>query len=738
MNRTNMLNKTFGLSLLALATFTLGGCGEDRTTTNQDTLNPDGFYARFDPANGVIPFPNNLLFSGSTDGTLNIPVADTADYSDPQVALNALDGFSTVAPITAQFSSGIDSATLVAGETVRLFEATLTTGAVTAINSELIAGTDYSVVLSPVDTSNATISILPLRPLAANSSYLVTFSRGISDTLGNAANPELSYALAKGTTPLVDDTGCLIDLTTCTTSYGAFTDDDINDPEPLETAGQKAGKLELVRQLTNAAELAVATYTITNDGTDTVTDLAASDIVLSWSFTTQSIGNVLSTVWSNTLPNTITASVSSVDPATLGLSNVTLHEGTLDVPYYLSTADSNCDTIETFSSCPPLHEYWKNSDLFFLNPLNNVPVATTTQTVPLLMTQPNTGTMPAGGWPVVIFQHGITQDRSNLLAVADTLATAGFAAVAIDLPLHGITDNTSPLYMAGIERTFDLDLIDNTTGAEGGDTLIDESGAHFLNLKNLLVGRDNLRQGIVDLMTLKASLVNIANIDSSNVFFVGHSLGAMAGIPFLSFETAVQDAVLAMPGSGIPRLLDGSVNYGPEMEATLATAGVMKGSADYESFLTAAQTALDSADPINYTSSVGNNRGLLLFEVVGGNSSLPDQTIPNNLWPYATTASSPSPLAGTDPLAESLGLVKVDPADSTTTSGIDLQAWVRFNAGHHGSLLTPNDADGNVDALSEQVTTEMQSQMATFLATTGTTVTISDSTLIDVVVSTVP
>ena len=53
---------------------------------------PDPFGPLFDPANSVIPFPTNLLFSGSADGTLNIPVEDETDISDPQVALNALDG----------------------------------------------------------------------------------------------------------------------------------------------------------------------------------------------------------------------------------------------------------------------------------------------------------------------------------------------------------------------------------------------------------------------------------------------------------------------------------------------------------------------------------------------------------------------------------------------------------------------------------------------------------------------
>ena len=46
-------------------------------------------------------------------------------------------------------------------------------------------------------------------------------------------------------------------------------------------------------------------------------------------------------------------------------------------------------------------------------------------------------TAPADGWPVVIFQHGIAQDKSNAAAIAGTLAIAGFATVAIDHPLHG-------------------------------------------------------------------------------------------------------------------------------------------------------------------------------------------------------------------------------------------------------------------------------------------------------------
>ena len=47
--------------------------------------------AQFDPAEGILPFPSNLLYLGTTDLTLNVPVEDPTDISDPAVALSALD-----------------------------------------------------------------------------------------------------------------------------------------------------------------------------------------------------------------------------------------------------------------------------------------------------------------------------------------------------------------------------------------------------------------------------------------------------------------------------------------------------------------------------------------------------------------------------------------------------------------------------------------------------------------------
>ena len=103
--------RTFRLILVALlVTSTLSACDSDKGTSNRDSIDTDTTnISNFDPANSVIPFPNDLLFKDTLDGTLNIPVADAADLSDPQVAMNALDGFSTVAPMSTGFLGAIDA-----------------------------------------------------------------------------------------------------------------------------------------------------------------------------------------------------------------------------------------------------------------------------------------------------------------------------------------------------------------------------------------------------------------------------------------------------------------------------------------------------------------------------------------------------------------------------------------------------------------------------------------------------
>ncbi|HRY16550.1 MAG TPA: hypothetical protein P5330_11850, partial [Candidatus Competibacteraceae bacterium] len=496
---------------------------------------PD-FYAEFNPAAGQLPFPTNLLFSGSIDGTLNIPVPDPDpdNPADPRLALNALDGFSTVAPLTAQFSSTLSADTVQAGDTVRVFEVELVNPfldpthpgpfAITRVRRELQADEDYSVSLLPQDPDQTTLNIYPLRPLTPKTGYLVVLTNGIQDRGGFEASPSPIYALTQLTIPLMD-------------ANGQSVIPGLSDAE--------AQALEPLRQLTNNQESAAASQGV-----------ARTSIVLSWTFMTQSIDDAFTALGENLKPLGMAVQPTGATTAAVGLGLPgfsDIYAGALAIPYYLDKDE-------------PLSGYWQTADSGAVTRYNPVPAATTVLQIPVLMTVPNAKSgqrKPARGWPVVIYQHGITRSRTDLLAVADALSFAGFAAVAIDLPLHGITDVNNPFYLPSMERTFDLDLVNNATGAPGPDGVIDASGSYFINLQSMLTTRDNLREGAQDLRQLTATLPLIdlngdqqPDFDTRRLQFVGHSLGGIVGGTFLGIENIVTSATLAMPGGGLPKLLD--------------------------------------------------------------------------------------------------------------------------------------------------------------------------------------
>lgn len=639
---------------------------------------PD-FYAEFNPATGQLPFPTNLLFSGSIDGTLNIPVPDPDNVSDPRVALNALDGFSTIAPLTAQFSSTLNADTVQAGSTVRVFEVELVNPfldpthpgpfTVTEVKRELHAGDDYSVSLFSQDSSQTTLNIHPLHPLAPKTGYLVALTHGIEDRSGFEASPSPAYALTQLPRPLVD-------------ANGQSVIPGLSDAE--------AQALEPLRQLTNSQESAAVSQ-----------GLSRNSIVLSWTFMTQSIDDAFTTIGQNLKPLRIAvratgATTAVIGPGLPGFSDI--YAGTLAIPYYLSKDQ-------------PLNGYWQTADGGAVTRYNPQPASTATLQIPVLMTAPNARSgqrKPANGWPVVIYQHGITRSRADLFLLADALSFIGFAAVAIDLPLHGVTDVNNPFYMSGMERTFDLDLVNNETGAPGPDGMIDASGSYFINLQNMLTGRDNLRQGAQDLRQLTAtlSLVDLngdqqPDLDATRIRFVGHSLGGIVGGTFLATEKNITSATLAMAGGGIPKLLEGSSAFGPIIAAGLADVGLIKGTPEYESYMTGYQTVLDAGDPINYAIQAARLHPIHLIEVVGGAGSLPDQVVPNSI--------EDAPLSGAEPLARIMGLQSVN---RSVHDDQGLRAIVRFTQGDHSSIINPSAAVG--------ATAEMQGQMIKFLQSEGT------------------
>ncbi|MBK6599709.1 MAG: hypothetical protein IPG25_18230 [Proteobacteria bacterium] len=666
---------------------------------------PASTAALFQVAQGILPFPTDLYFSGTTDGTVNIQ--PPSGLIPNQAGLNALDGFSTTAPIRVRFGSPLDPTSLTA-QTVRVYQVSIDNSTKATIGFQappnapaLTFGTDFSASLATdAGVGNTILEIKPLRPLnpstgATNNGYLVVLTNGIRTASGSPVTPDADYATIKAALP------------TC----ASITNATLNGVCRL-TGAQL--------QLASAAPLGPLAVN-------------PADVVLSFSFSTlatrDTLGVVAQLIFNPMAPNPPIA----VNPAVSIPLNVfsaalppiaNARVGTLTVPYYSPIASGRNDasvlTKNWVAAGPPPAPLTDPSNERNLTRFNPIPAVTAQKAIPLLVTVPNAaagpaGVKPANGWPVVIFQHGITGDRSNALALAPAFAQAGWVVAAVDLPYHGVTSAANPLYQANNEQTFDLDLVNNSTSAPGPDSLTDPSGTHYINLTNVRASRDSLRQGAANLLALTRALPTLdldgnpatVDIDGTRIAFVGISLGSITGVSYAAVlpnaPALVPTVALSVPGGGIAELIRDSVSFGPRINAGLIAQGLAPGSTLYAQFFRDAQTIIDAGDPLNYMGAAIAQRRVYLSQVIGGSgtpASLPDQVIPNSSTQRLIRAAGAA-------------LPRVTPASAPVVGS----GYVNFVAGEHGSILTPGSPPS---ATGLAVFTEMQTQAATFTATGGT------------------
>ncbi|MFO7529686.1 MAG: hypothetical protein R6W86_12905 [Marinobacter sp.] len=491
--------------------------------------------------------------------------------------------------------------------------------------------------------------------------------------------------------------------------------------------------------------------------------------------------------------------------AALGLPEAgSVFQTSLELPYYLKTPTdtdpTNLGSTWTASTTvggaiDPSGETPPSDKVTFRFPFaaeNATPV-----NVPMLVSVPDPdNAIPGGGgatcalvkpWNVVIYQHGIFGNRSHSLALANQLGNYCFVTVAIDLPLHGIapelaTGEADPSLALSVDKALvGGEFVDSpfpmnerhfgwAQDASGNPTRmvystdpqesLGYSGQYFLNLSNLPAARDNNRQGVVDLLNLNASLVNLNGIDLDNfdgnqdpltqavadvdiqadgtggskVYFVGHSLGGILGTSLVSLvnDTAQADtigngnitpfsaAALVTPGASIVKLLENSPSISAGVLAGLGKAGLTQGTSNLELYFNVAQASLDSAEPLNFGESVVNSGSKIYLNEIYGDGSdraTQDQTIPVAAdVAYAGTYTRPlgdalpAPLAGTEPLFMNLE------ADTISATGalIANANAVRFEAGTHTTLIKPETET------QEAVFADMAANIISFFANDGT------------------
>lgn len=818
------MNK-LALSVAVALALGLTGCGSESLDDIKSDVgdNTEKSYSRvvFDPGASTprLSVPNDLLFQGTTDGTLTTDSGAAPDYSNPQVALGALDGWSTQNPFTIaiDFAAGIslNASTASAPGAVRVFEIvsgsalspdadcrTVSQGHACKVVGELTFGVDF---VSGASGNN--IAVIPLNPLKPATTYMVVLTSILEDSEGNPIAPSTSYELVKQddeTLPL--NTPSQVSLQKLINSFEDVIEaEGVNRDTIIYTAAITTQSTDVVfntikqlllqpalRPVLNAAPQGyTAADALVQAGLIPAAQANLTNPAYAAATTAQVYGGTINLPYFSALPTadnplapltgrwlaqydspvTLLGAIQAglINPADLGLSPEQLQN-----PANLLGFNVGVDTarhITKFNPVPKVNQVVNVPVLMTVPDLAQINMLRAAQSQPAM-------TMPAGGWPVVIFQHGITGSKSNALAVAGALSMAGYAVVAIDHTLHG-------------DRGFSVEVPTDTGTRTVVINASTNNATDYMNLQSLLTTRDNVRQSISDILGLRAGL-NFSNLTQSgtinptNVQFMGHSLGAITGTSAVGAANtpvqsatlsepekaqidavyALKTATLAMPGGAIANFLLESGQFGPlikssvllsvgtaEIKTAFTTfvqsqsgcgaplvppfaacynafesylraqgqdAAVAALYAGYSQFSFAAQTVIDSGDPNNYAQNlVAAETPVYIIEVVGdGAGSLPDQVIPNGIAsPLQAVGAGKMPLAGTEPLGRLLGVTGVDNVAGTQVLGGG-NAIGRFIAGGHASILDPG--------ASAATTAEMQMQAASFIGSVGAAIVVTN------------
>ncbi|MDX2322019.1 MAG: hypothetical protein QNK26_15645 [Moritella sp.] len=803
-----MKNKKI-LALAIASTLGLTACGDETTElrideTIRDSLNRQSSIA-FDliSSEKVISIPTYLAMDAK-NGTLFETVAGAStDRKDPKLAMGDTDGWSPTQPFVIELAlpTGVtlttDTALLHAA--VKLAKVDVSSKKIMSNLVALTAGVDYTVI-----STGTSLAVLPLKgSLEHGSDYIYAITDALVDSSGEKLGMSTNYAALKN--KQIDQTGGALEIPQkivlqvegLMDGYGIADYENIIYSSWFTTSS--AGEALYFTKLATALSLQYGTANAIWQGSANPNSVPLTEL-----YNPMATGLTPATLASIMLKSTGVDISGSPTEAYLN-GQITAHTGTIKLPSFLEreVADDKWKNTPWQSGMPslaiisgvlnsgtdaekldlgtqlategidptnladPAEQLKLIGKSFTLDddPLDAerlitkyspLPQIKVVEDVNYLLIMPNTynGTSvsAANKVPVVIYQHGITSIKENILASGDALVK-GYAILAIDLPLHG-------------ERALSDGTVANAANADV-----------FMNFEYLPVGRDNMRQAVADLIGLRAGITMIGGaqqyaaslggtlgnefdfLDTQKVSFFGHSLGAMTGInlqatidrpmPSGNEFFAIDKAVFANPGGGIPYLLLNSAAFGGTVKH-----GLMDGSsADYkayataacgpdkaacfnnfydgaaatpgaqatikstfQSFAVAAQTVLETADPFALARNIDASTPVYLAQVKD------ELVIPNDLVQNASYAAPYSPIGGTTPLIAQLGLTNIG-TDNTGSKKVAL-----LNSGEHSSAIVYNPA---YPIAYKDITDELQSHIASFLAGDGTAASIGNSNLLD-------
>jgi dienelactone hydrolase len=260
----------------------------------------------------------------------------------------------------------------------------------------------------------------------------------------------------------------------------------------------------------------------------------------------------------------------------------------------------------------------RNDGTIALDAMGRLTVFNREKTLPITLALPRSAPPPTG-WPVVIYGHGLGGQRKHMFSVANELARAGIATVAIDTATFG-----QRAAGAEADRTSLYASLGTYRGPDGlPDAAEFDNTDFFGGLTNMLAVRDNLRQTALDYVQVRRLVANPAldlaavaaqypgatpRLDGARVGYLGNSLGGIIGTVFAAVDPDVNPVVLNVPGGGlISALAADSPAIGSSLDAAGSLVFGYRGGAPLTRFhpLTSLlQPLVDGGDPSCFASEV--------------------------------------------------------------------------------------------------------------------------------------
>ena len=724
---------------LACALVLAAGCPDVSKDTNEGPVPT----VEFDPAaaNPIVPFPNNLAL---VNGKVALPKQACESPAATQIRegiLNTLDGFGTYELImTTTLTAPPDPATVQPTNIVMYKIATGTTPVDPAsarpvqLNAVPIQTPRFDPNNCSTPTMVDTIAILPSVPLDENSTYVVAVLDGLKPMAGGNYYPSPTWALVRQPTDpvTVDANGHIVAESTPLVPGQDANGNGVPDEQEL------LGLNQLWQLHAPALKFLDATGTITD----------RHQVLVAWTFTTQTT--------TDPLDPSVAGSPAAMEPTSkLGVFvSLAGAAGGPTPTQFLTAAGVPCGALP----CNAIGQIFGGTftspsyQVLGPNPLPGgamIPGAWTDPYHPTVQNDNQSlqffamtpaSAAPAGGYPLVVFGHGLGSSKESLVAIGPQLAAAGFASIAIDFqasgsravritndPTQGCAGTCSVTTTTTCTQASDCptgQTCKNAVGTAISPTTTQQCYAPILSV-DLAADRDNIRQTVLDLerVTLAAKACGptgctAANgpafpIDPAHVDYMGISLGGIIGsttsavVPYqgsvlnvaavgwIDIVTNTQSLAIKCPI--VNALIDLGVVTGTKWDPTNPTVGACTTNdwtmqPGFQQFSSIAKWILDPADGANFMRLLAP-RKFVLQEVVD------DQVVPN-----VATGREGLLLGQSAMMADPYNPLATPAPSAAITTDLMSSKWVQYqnlppsdagtggfgNTFQHASLLVPD------------------------------------------------